>query len=57
MEKLNRFIIGSNASIFQKIDPTTNVEVFLPTNEEEIKEAITYAREKNLPITSPKFLF
>jgi len=52
MERLNRYVIGSNASIFQKIDPTTNVEVFLPTNEDEIKEAITYAREKNLPITT-----
>ncbi len=52
MEKLNRYIIGANASIFQKIDPTTNAEVFLPTNEEEIKEAITYARENNLPITT-----
>ncbi|MFW9923304.1 MAG: FAD-dependent oxidoreductase [Candidatus Thorarchaeota archaeon] len=52
MDKLNRVIIGSNASIFQKIDPDSNVEVFLPTNEEEIKEAITFAREKNLPITT-----
>lgn len=51
MDKLNRVIIGSNASIFQKIDPDSNVEVFLPTNEEEIKEAIIFAREKNLPIT------
>ena len=52
MDRLNRYIIGSNASIFQKIYPSSNIEVFLPTNEEEIKEAITFARERNLPITS-----
>ncbi|HUU76762.1 MAG TPA: FAD-dependent oxidoreductase [candidate division Zixibacteria bacterium] len=52
MDKLNRIIIGSNASIFQKIDPDSNVEVFVPTNEDEIKTAITYARENKLPITT-----
>ncbi|MBD3193130.1 MAG: FAD-binding protein [Candidatus Heimdallarchaeota archaeon] len=52
MEKLRRIIIGSNASIFQKIDPQTNIEAFLPTNEQEIKEAITFARENNLIIVS-----
>ena len=52
MEKLERIIIGSNASIFQKIDPDSNVAVFTPTNESEIKDAITFARENNLPITT-----
>ncbi len=52
MEKLRRIIIGSNASIFQKIDPDSNIAVFSPTNESEINEAITFARENNLPITT-----
>lgn len=52
MEKLRRIIIGSNASIFQKIDPDSNIEVFTPTNEHEINEAISFARENNLPITT-----
>ncbi|NHJ85358.1 MAG: FAD-binding protein [Asgard group archaeon] len=52
MEKLKRYIIGANASIFQKIDPDTNIEAFIPQNEEEIKLAISFARERNLPITS-----
>ncbi|MHA1243107.1 MAG: FAD-binding oxidoreductase [Candidatus Heimdallarchaeota archaeon] len=51
MERLNRIVIGANASIFQKINPKSNVEVFTPENEEEIKEAITFAQEKKLPIT------
>ncbi len=52
MEKLRRIVIGSNASIFQKIDPDSNIKVFAPTNEPEINEAITFARENNLPITT-----
>ncbi|HUT80857.1 MAG TPA: FAD-binding protein [Candidatus Bathyarchaeia archaeon] len=52
MEKLKRYIIGSNASIFQKIDPDTNIEVFTPQNDEEIKLAIDFAKQRNLPITS-----
>ena len=52
MKKLERIIIGSNASIFQKIDPDSNVEVFVPSNEDEIKTAIAFARENNLSITS-----
>ncbi len=52
MEKLRRIIIGSNASIFQKIDPDSNIKVFAPTSELEINEAITFARENNLPITT-----
>ena len=51
MERLNRIVIGANASIFQKINPKSNVEVFIPENEEQIKEAIAFAREKKLPIT------
>jgi len=51
MERLNRIVIGANASIFQKINPKSNIEVFIPKNEEEIKEAITFAREKKLSIT------
>ena len=51
MEKLNKIIIGANASIFQKIDPDSNVAVFTPTNESELKEAITLARENELHIT------
>ena len=52
MEKLERIIIGSNASIFQKIDPDSNVAVFTPTNEEEIRDAIRFAQENKLPITT-----
>ncbi|MCF2142670.1 MAG: FAD-binding protein [Candidatus Heimdallarchaeota archaeon] len=52
MEKLQKYIIGANASIFQKIDPDSNVKVFVPENEEGIKAAIAFARENNLPITS-----
>ena len=52
MEKLNKIIIGANASIFQKIDPDSNIAVFTPTNETELKEAITFARENSLPITT-----
>lgn len=52
MDELRRIIVGSNASIFQRINPETNREVFLPTNEEEIKEAITFARENNLVVVS-----
>ncbi len=52
MEKLNRYIIGANASIFQKIDPETNVEVFMPRNDIELKMAIDFAKENDLPITS-----
>ena len=52
MEKLNRYIIGANASIFQKIDPETNVEVFMPRNDVELKMAIDFAKENDLPITS-----
>lgn len=44
--------MGSNASIFQKIDPETNVKVFTPTNDVELKMAIDFAKENNLPITS-----
>ena len=52
MEKLNRYIIGANASIFQKIDPESNVKVFTPKNNVEIKIAIDFAKENDLPITS-----
>ncbi|NHK30920.1 MAG: FAD-binding oxidoreductase [Asgard group archaeon] len=52
MEKLKQYIIGSNASIFQKIDPETNIKVFTPSNDVEIKMAIDFAKENNLPITS-----
>ncbi len=51
MERLTRIVIGANASIFQKIDPKSNIEVFTPQNEDEIKEAITFARENKLSIT------
>ncbi|MEA2069890.1 MAG: FAD-binding protein [Asgard group archaeon] len=51
MKKLSRWIISSNASIFQKINPQTIKKVFYPTNESEIKEAIAFARERNLAIT------
>jgi hypothetical protein len=52
MEKLKQYIIGANASIFQKIDPDTNIKVFTPTNDVEIKMAIDFAKENKLPITS-----
>ncbi|MHA1220264.1 MAG: FAD-binding oxidoreductase, partial [Candidatus Heimdallarchaeota archaeon] len=52
MEKLNRYIIGANASIFQKIDPESNIKAFTPKNDADIKMAIDYAKEHNLPITS-----
>ncbi|MHA1213524.1 MAG: hypothetical protein ACTSSH_13830 [Candidatus Heimdallarchaeota archaeon] len=49
MEKLNRYIIGANASIFQKIDPESNIKAFTPKNDADIKMAIDYAKEHNLP--------
>ncbi|MBN1330515.1 MAG: FAD-binding oxidoreductase [Candidatus Heimdallarchaeota archaeon] len=52
MDKLERYVIGANASIFQKINPDTNIAVFNPKNEAEIKIAIDFAREHHLPITS-----
>ncbi|NHJ47025.1 MAG: FAD-binding protein [Asgard group archaeon] len=52
MEKLNRFIIGANASIFQKIDPESNVKAFTPKDDVELKMAIDFAKENDLPITS-----
>jgi len=52
MEKLQQYIIGANASIFQKIDPESNVKVFVPETEEELRAAIAFARENDLPITS-----
>jgi hypothetical protein len=51
-EKLTQYIIGANASIFQKIDPESNVKVFTPKDDVELKMAIDYAKENNLPITS-----
>ncbi|NHJ39700.1 MAG: FAD-binding protein [Asgard group archaeon] len=52
MEKLKQYVIGANASIFQKIDPDTNIKVFTPTNDVELKMAIDFAKDNNLTITS-----
>jgi hypothetical protein len=51
-KRLQRFIIGANASIFQKVDPKSNVAVFTPKTEQEIITAIDFARERDLPITA-----
>lgn len=51
-ERLDRIIACSNASIFRKFDFSKIDKIFYPKNEFEIRDAIKYAKEKNLSITA-----
>ncbi|MFW9996306.1 MAG: FAD-binding oxidoreductase [Candidatus Odinarchaeota archaeon] len=49
---LDNIAVGANASIFRKVDPTSIVKIFYPSSVEEIKQAIAFARARNLKITT-----
>ncbi|MHA1166257.1 MAG: FAD-binding oxidoreductase [Candidatus Hodarchaeales archaeon] len=48
---MDRIVISSNASLFRKIDPSTNNGIFYPSTTEEVLEAIAISKRKAIAIT------